>query len=123
MSLRRRALVTTIVALVVAIVISLIVSQTILMRRFDRLEEREARQNVSRAVTALYSEFSAVNIAPDGDLTGGSVAVDGGETYFRWSLDNTTLAALGLNFILFAAPGQSLFAYGYDARQGRLAVP
>ncbi len=109
MSLRRRALVTTIVALAVAIVISLVVSQTILMRRFDRLEERESRQNVSRAVTTLYSEFSAVNAAPDGDLTGG--------------LDNTTLAALGLNFVVFAAPGQPLFSYGYDARQGSLPLP
>ncbi len=123
MSLRRRALVTTIVALVVAITVSLIISQTILMKRFDRLEEREARQNASRAVTALYSEFAAVNLAPDGDLTAGSVSVDSQGTCFRLSFDNTTLAALGVNFIAFAAPGQPLYAYGFDEGQGDLPLP
>ncbi len=63
MSLRRRGIVVTVLALTAAIVISLVVSQTILMRRFDELEKRETRQNVDRAVSALYSDFSKVSIA------------------------------------------------------------
>ncbi len=63
MTLRRRGLVTTVLALTAAIVISLIVTQTILMRRFDELERRETRQNIGRAVSALYSDFSKISIA------------------------------------------------------------
>ena len=123
MSLRRRALVITIVAIVAAIVISLIVSQTVLMRRFDRLEERETRQSVSRTVTALYSEFSAVNMASDGELTTGSIGLGDGGASVGLSLDNETMAALGLNFVVFSAPGRLVYGYGWDDGRGSLPLP
>lgn len=122
MSLRKRALVTTMVALVVAISISLIVSQTILMRRFDRLEEREVRQGASRAVAALYGELAAANLSPNGGLTAGLMALDSPQT-LELFFDNATLSALGVNFVAFAAPGQPPRGWGVDALQGGLPLP
>lgn len=123
MSLRRQALIITVAAMVVALLIWAIVSQAIFMKRFDRLEEREARQSVSRAVTALYSDLRAVNIAPGGDLTAGAVGIDGDGAYLRLGFDGAAMEALGLNFILFTAPGQPLYGSGWDAGQGSLLLP
>jgi two-component sensor histidine kinase/sensor domain CHASE-containing protein len=124
MSLRRKGIVTTILALTAAIVVSLVVSQTILVRRFDELEKRETRQNVDRAVSALYSDFSKVNIAWEGQLTASKVLFEGDETYLALSIDETTFGTLGLNFILFVPPGQYPMGYGFDLEQGTpLPVP
>ena len=124
MSLRRKGIVTTILALTAAIVISLIVTQTILMRRFDELEKRETSQNVGRAVSALYSDFSKVSIAWRDQLTASKVIIDGEETYLALSIDETTFGTLGLNFILFVMPGQPPLGYGFDVDQGTpLLVP
>jgi two-component sensor histidine kinase/sensor domain CHASE-containing protein len=124
MTLRRRGIAVTILVVVVAIVVSLVVSQTILMRRFDELEKRETRQNVDRAVSALYSDFSKVSIAWEGQLTDSKVLFDGDETYLALSIDETTFGTLGLNFILFVPPGQYPIGYGFDLEQGTpLPVP
>jgi two-component sensor histidine kinase/sensor domain CHASE-containing protein len=124
MTLRRRGIVTVVLAIVAAIVISLIVSQTILMRRFDELERRETRQNVGRAVSALYSDFSKISITSGNELTANTVVVDGGETYLRLNIDQSTFNTLGLNFILFAMPGQPPLGYGFDLDNGTpLTVP
>jgi len=124
MSLRRRGIVVTVLALVAAIVICLVVSQTILMRRFDELEKRETRQNVDRAVSALYSDFSKVSIAWGDEMTASTVMIDGGETYLALSIDETTFGTLGLNFILFVMPGLPPIGYGFDLEQGTpLSVP
>jgi two-component sensor histidine kinase/sensor domain CHASE-containing protein len=124
MSLRRRGIVVTVLALTAAIVVSLVVSQTILVRRFDELEKRETRQNVDRAVSALYSDFSKVNIAWEGQLTASKVLFEGDETYLALSIDETTFGTLGLNFILFVPPGQYPMGYGFDLEQGTpLPVP
>jgi two-component sensor histidine kinase/sensor domain CHASE-containing protein len=124
MTLRRRGLVTTVLALTAAIVISLIVTQTILMRRFDELERRETRQNIGRAVSALYSDFSKISIAWGDQLTASKVIIDGEETYLAISIDETTFGTLGLNFILFVMPGQAPLGYGFDVGHGTpLPVP
>jgi two-component sensor histidine kinase/sensor domain CHASE-containing protein len=124
MTLRRKGLVTTVLALTAAIVISLIVTQTILMRRFDELEKRETRQNVGRAVSALYSDFSKISIAWEDQRTASKVIIDGEETYLAISIDETTFGTLGLNFILFVMPGQLPLGYGFDVDQGTpLPVP
>ena len=124
MSLRRKGIVTTVVALTAAIVVSLVVSQTILVKRFDELEKRETRQNVDRAVSALYSDFSKVSIAWEGQLTASKVLFEGDETYLALSIDETTFGTLGLNFILFVPPGQYPMGYGFDLEQGTpLPVP
>src|SRR5512136_651049 len=106
MTLRRRGIAVTILVVVVAIVVCLVVSQTILMRRFDELEKRETRQNVDRAVSALYSDFSKVSIAWGNQLTASKVIFEGDQTYLALSIDETTFTTLGLNFILFVPPGQ-----------------
>jgi len=124
MTLRRRGIITVVLAITAAIVISLIVTQTILMRRFDGLERRETRQNVGRAVSALYSDFSKISITSGEQLTANTVVVEGGETYLRLNIDETTFNTLGLNFILFAMPGQPPLGYGLDLDHGTpLAVP
>jgi len=114
----------TVLIVVAAIVFSLVVSQTILMKRFDELEKRETRQNVERAVSALYSDFSKVNIAWDGQLTASKVVFEGDETYLALTIDETTFGTLGLNFILFVMPGLPPMGYGFDLEQGTpLPVP
>jgi two-component sensor histidine kinase/sensor domain CHASE-containing protein len=124
MSLRKRGIVVTVLALTAAIVISLVVSQTILMRRFDELEKRETRQNVDRAVSALYSDFSKVSIAWGDQLTASEVVFEGDETYLALSIDETTFGTLGLNFILFVMPGLPPLGYGFDLEQGTpMTVP
>jgi sensor domain CHASE-containing protein len=112
MSLRRKTLVTTTIALAAAIVFSLIVSQTILMRRFDELEKRETSQNVGRAVSALYSDFSKISIAWGNELTASNVIIDGNQTYLALSIDQTTFSTLGLNYILFVTPELGPIPYG-----------
>ena len=112
MSLRRKTLVTTTIALTAAIVISLIVSQTILMRRFDELEKRETSQNVGRAVSALYSDFSKISIAWGNELTASNVIIDDNQTYLALSIDQTTFGTLGLNYILFVTPDLGPIPYG-----------
>jgi len=74
-------------------------------------EERD-RQNVGRAVSALFSDFSKVNIAWEGQLTASKVLFEGDETYLALSIDETTFGTLGLNFILFVPPGQYPMGYG-----------
>ena len=124
MTLRRKGIVTIVLAITAAIVISLVVSQTILMRRFDELERRETRQNVGRAVGALYSDFSKISITSGSELTANTVVVDGGETYLRLNIDESTFNTLGLNFILFAMPGQPPLGYGFNLDDGTpLAIP
>ncbi len=124
MSLRKRGIVVTVLALTAAIVISLVVSQTILMRRFDELEKRETRQNVGRAVSALYSDFSKISIAWGDQQTASKVIFDAEATYLALSIDETTFGTLGLNFILFVLPGQPPIGYGFDLEQGTpLSVP
>jgi len=124
MTLRRKGIVTIVLAIVAAIVMSLIVSQTILMQRFDELERRETRQNVGRAVSALYSDFSKISITSGNELTANTVVVDGGETYLRLNIDESTFTTLGLNFILFAMPGQPPLGYGFSLDDGTpLAIP
>ena len=59
----------------------------------------------SRAVSALYSDFSKISIAWDDQLTASTVVFEGDETYLALSIDETTFGTLGLNFILFAMPG------------------
>jgi two-component sensor histidine kinase/sensor domain CHASE-containing protein len=114
----------TVLIVVAAIVFSLIVSQTILMKRFDELEKRETRQNVERAVSALYSDFSKVSIASGDQLTANTVIVENGATYLRLNIDETTFNTLGLNFILFATPGLPLLGYGFDIDSGTpLTIP
>ena len=111
-------------ALAAAIVITLVVSQTILMRRFDELEKRETRQNVGRAVSALYSDFSKISIAWGDQQTASKVIFDADETYLALSIDETTFGTLGLNFILFVPLGQPPIGYGFDLEQGTpLFVP
>ena len=87
MSLRKKGIVATVLTLVAAILVSLIVSQTILMRRFDQLEKRETTQNVGRAVSALYSDFSKISIAWGDQLTASKVVFDDNETYLALSID------------------------------------
>ena len=124
MSLRKKGIVATVLTLIAAILVSLIVSQTILMRRFDQLEKRDTTQNVGRAVSALYSDFSKISIAWGDQLTASNVIIDDNQTYLALSIDQTTFRTLGLNFILFVMPGQAPIGYGFDVEQGTpLSVP
>src|SRR5512136_1981896 len=124
MSLRRRGVIVAILVVMAAILVSLVVSQTILMGRFDELEKRETRQNVQRAVSAVYGEFSKVSIASGDQLTANTVIVDDEGTYLRLNIDETTFNTLGLNFILFATPGLPPLGYGFDLDRGSpLTVP
>ena len=124
MSLRKKGIVATVLTLIAAIVISLIVSQTILMRRFDELEKRETSQNVDRAVSALYSDFSKISIAWGDEPTASTVIIDDNQTYLALSIDQTTFRTLGLNYILFVTPGLDPIGYGFNLEDGTtLTVP
>jgi diguanylate cyclase (GGDEF)-like protein len=126
MNLRNKAILMIFVAFAAALVITLIVSQTLLMKRFAGLERDNTSQNTQRAVSALYTDFTSMNI------TFGPMAFDSGS--FAWvqdergmhmeiSLEGPSFVTMGINYIAFImAPGQAPSGLGYDLQTGQ-AIP
>ena len=122
MSLRSKAIMMICVAFAAALVITFVVSQTILMKRFAGLERENTSQNTQRAVSALYKDFSSI------DITFDQAAFDSGS--FAWvqdeqgmrmeiNIDGPSFVVMGINYIAFVmAPGQSPTGLGYDLQTG-----
>jgi sensor domain CHASE-containing protein len=110
MSLRNKAITMTCVVFAAALVIIFVVSQTLLMKRFAGLERENTSQSTERAVSALYKDFSSMNI------TSGPMAFDSGS--FAWvqdeqgmhmqiNIDGPSFVGKGINYIAFImAPSQ-----------------
>ena len=123
MSLRSKAVIMICIVFAVALIITFVVSQTILMKRFADLERQNATRNTERAVSALYSDFTSMNI------TFGPMAFDSGS--FSWvqdeqggmhmqiDMEESSFAVIGINYIVFiTAPSADPFWMGYDLQTG-----
>jgi diguanylate cyclase (GGDEF)-like protein len=123
MSLRNKAILMICVGFAAALVMTFVVSQTILMKRFTGLERENTSQNTQRAVSALYTDFTSMNI------TFGPMAFDSGS--FAWvqdergmhmeiNLEGPSFVVMGINYIAFImAPGQAPTGVGYDLQTGQ----
>jgi diguanylate cyclase (GGDEF)-like protein len=125
MSLRNKAILMICAGFAVALVIAFVVSQTILMKRFAGLEKENTAQNTERVVSALYTDFSNINIGFD------SAGFDSG--CFAWVQDergihlevNTNgeaFALLKINYVAFIMADYPLTILGYHPQTG-LSVP
>ena len=122
MSLRKKAILMICVGFAAALVIAFGVSQTILMKRFAGLERENTSQNTQRAVSALYKDFSSINIAFDQEaFDSGSFAwvQDAEGTHLEMSMDGPSFAVLNINYVAFiVASGQTIMGTGYDLQTG-----
>jgi len=123
MSLRYKAIMMTCVVFAAALVITFVVSQTILMKRFAGLERQNTSQNTERAISALYTDFTSMNI------TFGPMAFDSGSvawvqdeqgTHMEIKFEGQSFVVMGINYIAFImAPGQAPVGVGYDLQTGQ----
>ena len=104
MSLRKKAILMICVGFAAALIMTFGVSQTILMKRFAGLERENTSQNTQRAVSALYKDFSSINIAFDQEaFDSGSFAwvQDAEGTHLEMSMDGPCFAVLNINYVAF----------------------
>ena len=123
MSLRYKAIIMTCIVFTAALVLTFVVSQSVLMKRFAGLERENTSQNTQRAVSALYTDFTSMNI------TFGPMAFNSGS--FAWvqdergmhmeiNVEEPSFVVMGVNYIAFVmAPGQAPTGVGYDLQTGQ----
>jgi len=118
MSLRNKAILMICVGFAAALVMTFAVSQTILMQRFAGLERENTSQNTERAVSALYKDFSSINISfsPEAFDSGAFAWVqDEQGMHLEINIDGPSFVVLNINYIAFVtASGQPLMGLGYD---------
>jgi len=118
MSLRKKAILMICVGFAAALVMTFGVSQTILMQRFAGLERENTSQNTQRAVSALYKDFSSIDISFNQEaFDSGAFAwvVDEQGMRMEINLDGPSFVVMNTNFIAFVtASGQPLMGLGYD---------
>jgi diguanylate cyclase (GGDEF)-like protein len=128
MSLRKKAIAMICVGFAAALLVTFVVSQTVLMKRFAALERENTSQNTQRAVSALYTDFSSINITfgPEIFESGSFGWVQDAEgTHLVVDLDAPSFAVLNINYVAFIIePSGTLVGDGYDLETGeRVPLP
>ena len=122
MSLRKKAILMICVGFAAALVMTFGVSQTVLMQRFAGLEKENTSQNTQRAVSALYKDFSTIDITfgPEVFESGAFAWVqDARGTHLEVNFDGPSFGVLNINYVAFViAPGQPPIGVGYDPQTG-----
>jgi len=122
MTLRKKAIIMTCVVFAASIAIMFVISQTIMMRRFDQLEKDNTSQNTQRVVSALYRDFSTINITFSNLMVESqcfSYVQDESGMYMKINISEPAFATMGLNYILFAMSGLPPTGMGYDLLTGQ----
>ena len=121
MKLRKKAPIIIGVTFVVMIVFLYITWRIILLGSFDKLEEKNTRRNVERALSALSDELSTLDAmgwdwaAWDDTYT---FIEDANSDYIESNLVDETFTTLRLNLMLFINPsGQTVFGKGFDLHE------
>ncbi|MBN2099105.1 MAG: diguanylate cyclase [Dehalococcoidia bacterium] len=118
MSLRKKAILMICVGFAAALVMTFGISQTILMKRFAALERENTTQNTQRVVSALYKDFSSIDITFNQQaFDSGAFAwvQDGQDIHLEINMDGPSFVVMNTNFIAFVtASGQPLMGMGYD---------
>jgi PAS domain S-box-containing protein len=114
MTLRKRTLLIIGLTLIGLIALLHIISSTILLDSFARLEEQDARRNVSRVQSALSDSLQTLD-STLGDWAGWddtyTFIQDGNKAFIESNLVNSTFTNLQLNLMLFIRPSGEL-VYG-----------
>jgi PAS domain S-box-containing protein len=128
MTLRRRTLLIIGLTLVGLIALLYTITSTILLDSFARLEEQDARRNVSRVQSALSDSLETLNAtagdwAPWDDTY--TFVEDGNEAFIQNNLVDSTFTNLQLNFMLFIRPsGELVYGKAFDLeKQQEVPVP
>ncbi len=123
MSLRMKTMLMIAVVFAAALVITFVVSETVLMKRFTNLEKENTTQNIGRAVSALYKDFSSVNISFTSMAVVSQSFVwvqDESGMHIEITADEPAFAAMGINYIVFAlGAGVPPVGVGYDLETGQ----
>ncbi len=128
MTLRRKLVTLICLIFAAAIVIMFFISQAVLMSRFEDLEKQNTTQNVQRAASALYADFSTISIEFSSLMVESqcfSVVQNGNDMYMKVNVDQPAFETMRLNYILFvmspATPPQGM---GFDLETGEsLPIP
>ncbi len=128
MTLRVKLVMLTCLMFAAACAMMFMVSQTILMTRFEDLEEKDTTRNVQRAVSALYGDFSTVSIEFSSlmlEREAFAMVQDGEEMYMKMVVSQPTFDTLGVNYILFVmSPSTPPNGMGFDLDTGEaLPIP
>ncbi|MBM4445456.1 MAG: HAMP domain-containing protein [Chloroflexi bacterium] len=128
MTLRVKLVMLTCLMFAAACAMMFMVSQTILMTRFEELEEKDTTRNVQRAVSALYGDFSTVSIEFSSlmlEREAFAMVQDGEEMYMKMVVSQPTFDTLGVNYILFVtSPRTPPQGMGFDLETGEaLPIP
>jgi len=122
MTLRVKLVMLTCLMFAAACALMFMVSQTILMTRFEKLEEEDTTRNVQRAVSALYGDFSTVSIEFSSlmlERESFAMVQDGEEMYMKMVVSKPTFDTLGVNYILFVtSPSTPPQGMGFDLDTG-----
>ncbi len=99
---------------------------TLWLNGFAKIESHQTQQNVERVTQALADDLMKLDTTA-GDWSAWddtyTFAGDGDETYIQENLANSTLANLGLNYMVFLnTAGQIIYAKGLNLQQG-VAAP
>ena len=128
MTLRIRTALAIIIGCAVVAIIFFFTMQGILSARFTSLERQKANQDLQRASNALNQNIATLKMAV-GDWAVWddtySFVQDGNDTYIASNLETSTLANLGINFIVFVNPaGQVVYSKAVDlTNKAEVALP
>ena len=128
MTLRRKLVILICLIFAAAIVIMFFISQAVLMTRFEDLEKQNTSQNVQRAVSALYTDFSTISIEFSTLMVESqcfSVVQNGNDMYMQINVDQPAFETMRLNYILFVmSPATLPQGMGFDLETGEpLPIP
>ena len=128
MTLRTKLMMLICLVFAAAIVIMFFISQAIIMGRFEDLEKQNTSQNVQRAASALYTDFSTISIEFSSLMVESecfSVVQDGNDIYMKISVDQPAFETMRLNYILFVmSPDTPPQGAGFDLETGEpLPIP
>jgi PAS domain S-box-containing protein len=128
MTLRKRTLLIIGLTLIGLIALLYTITSIILLDSFARLEEQDARQNVSRVQSALSDSLQTLNAtagdwAPWDDTY--AFVEDGNEAFIQNNLVDSTFANLQLNLMLFIRPsGELVYGKAFDLeKQQEVPIP
>ncbi len=128
MTLRSKLMILICLIFAAAIVIMFFISQAIIMGRFEDLEKQNTSQNVQRAASALYTDFSTISIEFSSLMVESecfAVVQDGNDMYMRITVDQPAFETMRLNYILFVmSPNTPPQGTGFDLETGEpLPIP
>lgn len=122
MRLRTRFVLLVSIGIAITLTLALMAARYVVTNRFADMERDNTQENARRAVSALYQDFTALNIAFGPEvLECGSFRwlQDAEGTHLEVNFDGPSFAALNISFIAFVTnPGYPPIGVGYDPETG-----